>query len=190
MVLYDNKLFLKKLSYHLKNKLDYIAVPEIQADRFIKYGYKFLHMHIALAKLDDRLFWSAWNSIRCLECDYYLNKRKDFKCDDCGYFVGVTYLKEDELDLFKTSNYFAKYFSKNFEDSNLNQRSFNQKRYLNSVGLKMPKVIDICISEKEFRENILTNCDYVKSIGLHNDVGCHVLIDNDLLDLYLYGEKK
>lgn len=190
MTLYDNKKFLKRLSYDLKYKVSYVAVPEIQADRFKKYGYKFLHMHIALPELiDERLFWSAWNSIKCLECDYYLIKETDFQCDDCKDFVGVTSVKNDDLDLFKTANYFAKYFSKGFEDGKLNQRSFNQKRYLNSSGLKMPKELDICLSDKEFREKILINCDYVKSIGVSNDIGCHVVIDNDLLDLYLYGVK-
>ena len=189
MVLYDNKKFLKRLGYYLKHKIDYVAVPEIQADRFKKYGYKFLHMHIALAKLDERLFWSAWNSLKCLECDNYLIKETDFKCNDCKYFVGVTSVKNDDLDLFKTANYFAKYFSKSFEDSELNQRSFNQKRYLNSVGLKMPEEFDICLSDSEFRDKILANCNYAKSIGAYNDVGCHVVIDNDLLDLYLYGVK-
>ena len=52
----------------------------------------------------------------------------------------------------------------------------------------MPKVIDIDISEKEFK-NIIANCEYIKSMGLHNDVGSRVIIDNDLIDKYLYGEK-
>jgi len=54
----------------------------------------------------------------------------------------------------------------------------------------MPKVIDTCISGKEFRNLILENCEYVKSMGLKNDIGSRVIIDNDLLDLYLNGEKK
>ena len=191
VVLYDNKLFLKKLRYNLKHKVGYVAVPEYQIDRFKKYGYKFLHMHIALSELiDERLFWSLWNSIKCMECNNYLIRKTDFKCDDCKHFIGVISVKDDDLDLFRTANYFSKYFSKDFEDSELNQRSFNQKRYLNSSGLKMPEVLDISVSDKEFKEKILMNCDYVKSIGVKNDVGSRVIIDNKLLDLYLYGTKK
>ncbi len=190
MALYDNKLFLKRLSYYLKHRVAYVAVPEYQIDRFKKYGYKFLHMHIALGELvDERLFWSSWNSIKCMECDNYLIKENDFKCDDCKYFTGVTSVKNDDLDLFKTANYFTKYFSKDFKESELNQRSFNQKRYLNSFGLKMPEVIDVSLSERQFRDFILANCEYIKSMGLHNDVGSRVIIDNDLIDKYLYGEK-
>ena len=190
IILYDNKKFLKRLSYYLNHKTAYVAVPEYQIDRFKKYGYKFLHMHIALGELvDERLFWSAWNSIKCLECDNYLVKENDFKCNECKNFTGVTSVKNDDLDLFKNANYFTKYFSKGFENSELNQRSFNQKRYLNSSGLKMPKMTDICLSDKEFRNLILENCEYVKSMGLKNNVGSRVIIDNDLIDKYLYGEK-
>ncbi len=188
-VLYDNKKFLKRLSYHLKYKASYVAVPEYQTDRFKKYGFKFLHMHIALGELvDERLFWSAWNSIKCMKCDNYLTRKTDFKCGDCKYFTGVTSVKNDDLGPFQTANYFTKYFSKSYENSELNQRSFNQKRYLNSSGLKMPKIIDICISEKEFK-NIIANCEFIKSMGMKNDVGSRVIIDNDLIDKYLYGEK-
>lgn len=191
MVLYDNKLFLKKLSYHLKHKLAYVAVPEFQIDRFKKYRFKFLHMHIALNELvDERLFWSAWNSMKCMECDNYLIKETDFKCNDCEHFVGVTSVKNDDLELFKIANYFTKYFTKGFEEKELNQRLFNQKRYLNSFGLKMPQIIDIYISEKKFRDFILPNCEYVKSMGLKNDIGSRLIIGNDVIDKYLYGEKK
>ena len=51
----------------------------------------------------------------------------------------------------------------------------------------MPKVIDICISEDEFKDIIL-NCEYIKSMGPHNDVGSRVIIDNDFIDKYLNGE--
>ena len=191
MTLYDDKLFLKKLSYHLKQKLAYVAVPEYQIDRFKKYGFKFLHMHIALAEIvEERLFWSAWNSMKCMQCDNYLTKQTDFKCDDCIYFNGVTSVKNEDMELFKIANYFTKYFSKGFEEKDLNQRSFNQKRYLNSFGLKMPQVIDASISEEVFRDFILPNCEYVKSMGLKNDVGSRLIIDNDFIDKYLFGEKK
>jgi hypothetical protein len=151
-------------------------------------------MHIALAELiDERMFWSAWNSIKCLECDNYLTRKKgkdDFKCDNCKYFVGVTSVKNEDMELFKIANYFTKYFSKGFENKELNQRSFNQKRYLNSFGLKMPQIIDISISENKFRDFILPNSDFVKSMGLKNDIGSRLIIDNDLIDKYLFGEKK
>jgi len=189
IVLYDNKKFIKRLSYNLGHKVSYVAVPEYQIDRFKKYGFKFLHMHIAFDELiDERLFWSSWNSIKCMECDKYLTRLTDFKCNDCKYFNGVISLKDDDLDLYKTANYFTKYFSKGYEYSKFNQRNFNQKRYLNSLKLKMPKTIDIRISEKEYKD-IITNCELIKSMGLHNDVGSRLIIDNDFIDKYLYGEK-
>ena len=148
-------------------------------------------MHIAFAEIvEERLFWSCWNSMKCMECDNYLTKQIDFKCDDCIYFKGVTSVKNEDMDLFKIANYFTKYFSKGFEEKDLNQRSFNQKRYLNSFGLKMPQVIDIIISEEQFRDFILPNCEYVKSMGLYNDVGSRLIIDNNLIDRYIFGENK
>jgi len=188
IVLYDNKLFLKRLSYYLGHKVSYVAVPEYQIDRFKKYKYKFLHMHIALGEnIDERLFWSAWNSIKCMECDSYLTKETDFKCDKCPYFRGVTSVKKDDIDLFKISNYFSKYFSKGFIETDLNQRKFNQKRYLNSSKLKIPKTIDIKISEEEFKD-IISNCEFIKSMGMHNDIGSRVLIENEFIDKYLKGD--
>jgi len=186
IVLYDNKKFLKRLSYHLNHKVDYVAVLEYQIDRFKKYKFKFFHVHVALNKLlDERLFWSSWNSMKCMECDSYLIKVDDFKCDECKYFKGVTSYKNDDLDLFRTADYFSKYFSKGFNYSEFNQRKFNQKRYLSSFGLKMPKTIDILISEDEFKDIIL-NCEYIKSMGLHNNIGSRVVIENDFIDKYLY----
>lgn len=129
MVLYDNKKFLKRLSYNAGHKIDYVAVPEVQIERFKKYGCNFLHMHIALNELiDERLFWACWNSIKCLKCDGYLTRKNvddDFKCNNCIYFSVVISVKDDEKDVFETANYFTKYFFKDFENSSLSQRSFN-----------------------------------------------------------------
>lgn len=192
MVLYDNKLFIKKLSYHLDYKVAYVAVPEYQIDRFRKYGYKFLHMHIAVSELiDERFFWSVWNSFKCMKCDGYLTRKKggkDFKCGNCKYFKGVMSVNDDDMDLLKIGNYFSKYFSKGFEEKDLNQRKFNQKRYLNSKGLKMPPIIDLHITEEQFKKLILPNCDYIKSMGKNNDVGSRIIIDNEFIDKFLFGE--
>jgi len=58
-----------RLSHNLKHKVSYVAVPEYQIERFWKYGFLFLHMHIAFDELiDERLFWSSWNHIKCMEC--------------------------------------------------------------------------------------------------------------------------
>ncbi len=188
IVIYDNKLLVKKLSYHLKHKVDYVAVLEYQIDRFKKYGFKFFHVHIALNELiDERLFWSCWNSMKCMECNNYLVKEDDFKCNECKYFNGVTSYKDDDLDLLRTANYFSKYFSKGFEYNEFNQRKFNQKRYLSSFGLEMPKTINIAISEDEFKDIIL-NCEYIKSMGLYNNIGSRVVVENKFIDKYLCGK--
>ena len=187
IALYDNKLLIKKLSYHLGHKVDYVAVPEYQIDRYRKYKFKFFNMHIALNEMiDERLFWSCWNSMKCMECDNYLEKVDNFKCGKCRYFNGVISYKDDGLDLLRTANYFSKYFSKGFESSEFNQRKFNQKRYLSSFGLKMPRTIDISISEDKFKDIIL-NCEFIKSIGKHNNVGSMVIIENEFIDKYLCG---
>ncbi len=188
IVIYDNKKFLMRLSHNLGHKVSYVAVPEYQIDRFKKYEFKFLHMHLAFDELiDERLFWSSWNSIKCMECDNYLTRLTDFKCNGCKHFNGVISLKNNGLDLYKIANYFTKYFSKGFEYNEFNQRKFNQKRYLNSLKLKMPKTTDACISEKEYKD-IIANCEFIKSMGLHNDVGSRVIIENEFIDKYLYGE--
>jgi len=117
-----------------------------------------------------------------MECDNYLAKETDFKCDGCKYFNGVTSYKNDDLDLFRTANYFTKYFSKGFEYS-----GFNQKRYLSSFGLKMPKTIDVSISEDVFRDIIL-NCEFIKSMGIYNDMGSRLVIYNNLINKYIFSE--
>ena len=148
-------------------------------------------MHIAIDNdIDERLFWSCWNSLKCMVCDGYLTREKggkDFKCGNCPYFKGVISVKNDDMDLFKTANYFTKYFSKSFLDSDLNQRTFNQKRYLNSKGLKMPEVINISISEEEFNDLILKKCEYIKSMGMKNNLGSRAIIDSALIDKLLLG---
>jgi len=100
----------------------------------------------------------------------------------------VTSYKDDDMDLFRTVNYFTKYFSKGFKYSQFNQRKFNQKRYLSSFGLKMPRTIDISISEDEFKDIIL-NCEYINSMGIHNNIGSRVVIENEFIDKYFCGGK-
>ncbi|MCL4378490.1 MAG: hypothetical protein M1479_08940 [Actinobacteria bacterium] len=53
----------------------------------------------------------------------------------------------------------------------------------------MPQIIDAIIDEKEFNY-ILANCENIKSMGLKNNVGSRIIIDNDFIDKYLYGENK
>lgn len=141
-VLKDFNKFIKRLEYEQGTKILYVAVPEIQPKRFKRSGFRVYHVHIALAlRIDIREFWSAWNNKKCMKCEFYKNKRKDFRCNECEYFKGIVWVSyRDNLDIEKIAGYFGKYFSKGFEEEELNQREFMQKRYLNSTGLKMPKV--------------------------------------------------
>lgn len=139
-VLIDNVNFIKRLSYHQGKKIKYVGVPEIQAERFKKYGDKVMHMHVAIpGRIEIRKLWSAWNNKRCMKCTRYTGKRYKFECGSCEYFKGVVYIKNRKADKFKIGNYFGKYFAKGFDDKDLNQRTFGKKRYLRSNGLKMPK---------------------------------------------------
>jgi len=63
------------------------------------------------------------------------------------------YRLNNKSEISSTAGYFCKYFSKGFEEEELNQRSFNQKRYLNSKGLEMPELKKVFISD-EHREKI------------------------------------
>lgn len=151
-VLNDFKNFIKRLEYEQDTKILYVAVPEIQPKRFKRSGFRVYHIHIALAiRIDIREFWSAWNNKKCLKCEFYTNKRKNFKCNECERFKGIVWVSyRDNLNIEKIAGYFGKYFSKGFEDEELNQREFMQKRYLNSTNLKMPKV-----SKKMFSDEMI-----------------------------------
>ena len=185
-VLLDNKNFIKRLSYFLKQKIEYVAVPEIQHDRYLNTGFKVYHMHIALAlRVEIRDFWSVWNDKKCLKCKLYSNKKNDFQCGDCPLFKGVVYVKNlDALDALKVGGYFSKYFSKGFDDKDLNQRKFSAKRYLNSHYLDMPRVQNLYIDdEKMIKIKEISN--FSKDFP---DGGSYSSLDSSILDLILRGD--
>ena len=51
----------------------------------------------------------------------------------------------------------------------------------------MPRTIDAAMSEDGFKD-ILFNCEYIKSMGLRNDIGSRAIIDNEVIDKYISGE--
>jgi hypothetical protein len=147
----DEHLFIKRLGYQQKRKINYVSVPEIQPKRYKKYGEKVLHPHIALDfYITEREFFAAWNNKKCLKCEKYSDKKKNFQCKDCQFFKGVVWVNRDkDFPLRKTANYIAKYVSKGFTDGELNQRSFSQNRYSCSHGLKMPGIENLNLSKKQ-----------------------------------------
>jgi hypothetical protein len=189
-VLYDNVKFLMRLSYQQKKKVDYVAVPEIQPERYLKFLERVYHMHVALNfDITEREFFSAWNSFKCMKCDKYSDKVKNFQCKDCKYFKGVVWVKrEKDIDLRRIANYYAKYFEKGFEEESLNQRSFSQNRYLCSHGLKMPKIEEVNLSDKEILRinngaNFVRTFDDSNSFNVINDSVLNVILeigDSDL----------
>jgi hypothetical protein len=181
-VLYDNEKFFKRLSYQQNKKVLYVAVPEIQPERFIKYGVKVYHMHISLDfNITEREFFSAWNNKKCMECGKYSNKLENFQCKNCKYFIGVVWVKrEKDINLLRNANYQAKYFSKGFEEEELNQRSFSQNRYLRSHDLKMPEMENMNLTEEEIIK-INKNSHFVSYFNDGNTY--NVINDSDLNDL-------
>jgi hypothetical protein len=189
-VLYDNKKFLMRLAYQMNKKIDYVAVPEIQPERYIKYLVKVYHMHVALGfDITEREMFSAWNSFKCLKCEKYCNKVKNFQCRDCKYFKGVVWVKrEKDKDLRRNANYYAKYFSKGFEEKELNQRSFSQNRYLCSHGLKMPEIEEINLTDKEIIRinkgaNFIRTFDDNNSFNVINESVLNVILEIGESDL-------
>jgi hypothetical protein len=182
-VLYDNVKFLMRLAYQQNKKIDYVAVPEIQPERYLKYLERVYHMHVALNfDITEKEMYSAWNSYKCMDCKKYDEKVKNFQCKECKYFKGVVWVnREKDKDLRRIANYYAKYFSKGFEDEELNQRSFSQNRYLCSHGLKMPKIEEVNLTDKEIlRINKASN--YISSFSDGNSFNC---IKEDVLSVIL-----
>jgi hypothetical protein len=123
-------------------------------------------MHHSLnLDITEREYFSAWNSFKCMKCEYYSNKNKNFKCKECKYFKGVVWVKrEEDRDLRRMANYQAKYFAKGFEEELLNQRNFSQNRYLCSHDLKMPKIDKEYLTEEQILK-ISVESKYIKNFG-------------------------
>jgi hypothetical protein len=182
-VISDKILFWKRLAYQQNRKIDYVSVPEIQPDRFLKYLEKVYHMHDSLnLDISEREYYSAWNSFKCMKCEKYSNKVKNFQCKECKYFKGVVWVKrEKDRDLRRMANYQAKYFSKGFEEKDLNQRSFSQNRYLCSHGLKMPKIEEVNLTDKEILR-INKGANFVRTF---NDTNSFNVINDSVLSVIL-----
>ena len=147
--------FIKRLEYILKIKLDYVAVPEIQKERYLKTLLKIYHMHVGLnIEVSEKQFFAAWNSKKCLTCPKYAEKNFNFQCKDCPKFKGLVWVdrQKGEKNVFKNASYFAKYFSKGFNDD-LNQRvKLKEHRYFCSKNLSLPEIKYQFISEDELKK--------------------------------------
>lgn len=187
----DTNLFMKRLSYKLRFKIPYVAVFEIQEERFKSTGKKVFHTHIAIGQdIPIKSFWVAWNSLKCENCNKYQKKRSHFKCKECKDFKGVVWKVDKDFDVIKVANYFGKYFSKGFNEKDLNTRVANQKRYLSSKGLKMPKIEKVFIDD-DTRLKIEKYCSMSIPGRYHkkfDDGGSYNLLETDVLEMFLKKE--
>lgn len=114
--LYDFKKFILRLNYHLKSKIPYVAVTEVQKKRYKRTGTPVLHFHMAIDRyIDFDLLTETW-----AHGYVYVSK----------YESGQKIEGKDDI-----SKYLSKYLKKDMED---NPQLEGKKLYLNSKGLKRP----------------------------------------------------
>jgi len=105
-------LYIKRLQWHFKKKLQYITVPEIQQKREAKYKVGVWHFHTVFfnlpwidAQLHEKIWGQGWCDIEIVH------------------------------DINDVGSYLAKYLSKDIVDSRL----YGKKTYYSSRGLNRPQ---------------------------------------------------
>lgn len=111
----DFNLFIKRLKYHTGLKdIKFICVPEIQLKRERTYGVGVWHFHV-LANLP------------------YINN------DDLAVIWGHGHTKIRQIDyVTNVGAYISKYLGK----ANFDKRFFRQKKFVRSLNLKSPVIVD------------------------------------------------
>ena len=111
---YELRKFIKRLNYYLGYKLAYSCVPEIQEERYEKYGVLVWHYHLVLynvpQKLDVKKLAGLWNK----------------------GFIKINVIENVD----NVGAYICKYMTKNHKD-----RFKGEKMYFNSRGLIKPTEI-------------------------------------------------
>lgn len=127
----DFNLFIKRLEYKLRKKLDYVAVKEVQEERQKKYGHAVWHIHLALnVYVDKDLLEKTWG-----KGFTFVTK----------FGPGENYSIEE---LAKCASYLAKYIKKDLDKYYME----GKKRYFCSQKLKEPKKYQILLSEEEIED--------------------------------------
>jgi len=126
----DFKNFVKRLSYVTGEKIEYVAVIEIQKKRYKKTGTPVLHFHMAINKyIKFPVIAKAWSH---------------------GWVFVSTYSDGKKIEGKNSiSSYLSKYLKKDMEE---NQQFEGKKMYLNSRGLKRPNRGHGVASETEREE--------------------------------------
>jgi len=131
----DFKNFIKRLGYHTGEKINYVAVMEIQKKRQKRTGKAVIHFHIAIDKrICKYKFQEVWSHGVTWVTPYL---------DD--------YVKEGQAsgELLKVAGYLTKYFAEDFEHvKNM------KKRYLCSQGLRNPSKDSCWLNDKKVLSQI------------------------------------
>lgn len=108
---YELKKFIQRLNYYLEYNIKYSCVPEVQEERYKKYGVAVWHYHLVLyntpQKLDIKKLRDIWSN---------------------GH-IKINVIK----DVDNVGAYICKYMTKNHKD-----RLRGEKMYFNSRGLNKP----------------------------------------------------
>lgn len=103
--------FIKRLNYYLTYNLKYSCVPEVQEDRYKKYGVAVWHYHLVL-----------------------YNTPQKFDFEKLSEIWGNGFIKINVIDnVDNVGAYICKYMTKNHKD-----RLIGKKMYFNSRGLNKP----------------------------------------------------
>lgn len=124
------KNFMKRLEYKLGKNVEYVAVPQIQWERYKKYGVKVWHYHILLFGMD-----------------YVKNS-------DLREIWGHGFVRINAIDkITDVGSYVSRYMEKDFEGVLVK----NHRRYLTSSGLIRPtemrveNIIDLPVISEDFK---------------------------------------
>ena len=119
----DFRLFVLRLNYAMKDKLDYVAVLEVQEERAKRYGVNVLHVHFACNRwMDVRLVSDVWGH-------------------------GFVFVSEHAGNLLNVAGYLSKYVKKGFHDARV--RPVQKRRYFSSKGLQRPVRYTLYLSDAE-----------------------------------------
>jgi len=120
----DFKKFIKRLNYAVGDKVQYVAVMEIQEKRAKRYGKNVIHLHMAV--------------------DRWINKKEVL---ESAWGHGFTFVSDHSGKILEVASYMAKYVKKGFNDERV--RAGEKKRYFCSQGLIRPERCSMYLTAEE-----------------------------------------
>lgn len=150
------KQFVKKVKYYTGSKMAYVCVPEIQKERFEKYGCKVWHFHLVIFNLPfvEKEIVCQWWSHGFIDIKALMLRKKH----KSGNWITTN------KELLTVGEYVTKYMSKDFVEVKKNSR-----KYFPSQGLKRP-IAHYVVDEKPnnsphiFRQNL---CDDFNGFSIY-----------------------